>query len=183
MYLVGMDIRKLYQGAMITFVDASPIRQIPAEVELGEMKVGKREFSLIALGKKIKDLTEQKDIKRIVIDPLTTLSIQYADETQRRTMILDLVDVLSQTGATCLMTEDLRVPFGGKNFPTEDYSVHGVIHLRPLRVGKSLVKTIQVVKMRETSHDDQARIYKITDEGITVFPEENVFALGRSRIF
>lgn len=177
MFLVGMDFRGLEESKMVTFIDASPIRHIPAEVKLGNISVGKRDFSLVALAKKIKDTAQEREAVRIVIDPLTAFSLQYPDDSQRRMMVLDLIEALAQTGATCLMTEELRTTQTERDIPVEDYSVHGVVLMRPLRVGKSITKTIQIVKMRETKHDDQNRIYKITDEGIVVYPDENVLAL------
>ncbi len=177
MYLVGMELRTLLENGMLTFIDASPIRQIPPEVKLGTMAVGKRDFSLVALAKKIKDVARQNAVKRIVIDPLTALSIQYTDENQRRTMVLDLIEILSETGATCVMTEELRTNLGPTvGISTEDYSVHGVIIMRPLTVRKTRTRTIQIVKMRESRHDDQTRIYRIDEHGIVVYPKENVFA-------
>lgn len=175
MYLVGMDFRTLDREGTITFLDASPIRHIPAEVKLGGISVGKRDFSLVALLKKIKTTVVEKKIERIVIDPLTALSIQYPEDNERRMMVLDLIETLSQTGATCLMTEDLGAT-GAKRI--EEYSVHGVIMLRPLEAGTNMVKTIDIVKMRETKHDDQTRLYRITDEGFVVYPEQNVLALS-----
>jgi len=174
MYLVGMDLRDLEKNGKILFLDASPIRHVPAEVKLGNISVGKRDFSLVALAKKIKAMASENGIQRIVIDPLTALSIQYPDDNERRLMVLDLIEALTQTGATCVMTEDMGVA-GTKR--VEEYSVHGVIHMRPIRTGAQVVKTIEIVKMRETNHDDQTRLYRITDEGIVVYPDQNVLAL------
>ena len=174
MYLVGMDFRDLEKDRKIVFLDASPIRHVPAEVKLGTMSIGKRDFSLVALLNKMKTIAVENGIQRIVIDPLTALSIQYPDDNQRRIMILDLIEVLAGTEATCLMTEDMGVA-GTKK--TEEYSVHGVIHMRPMRAGSQLVKTIEIVKMRETNHDDQARLYRITEQGIIAYPDQNVLAL------
>ncbi len=174
LYLVGMDLRQLERDGLITFLDASPIRHIPAEVKLGNISVGKRDFSLVALAKKVKDIVGANRIERIVIDPLTALTIQYPDDSERRLMVLDLIEVLCQTGATCLMTEDLGTQQSKR---IEDYSVHGVVAMRPVEAGTNIVKTIEIVKMRETKNDDQARLYRITDEGMVVYPDQNVLAL------
>jgi KaiC/GvpD/RAD55 family RecA-like ATPase len=174
MYLVGMDFRDLQKDGKITFLDASPIRHVPAEVKLGNINIGKRDFSLVALAKKIKSIASENGVQRIVIDPLTALSIQYPEDNERRLMVLDLLEVLTQTGATCVLTEDMGVA-GSKRI--EEYSVHGVIHMRPIRTGAEVVKTIEIVKMRETNHDDQTRLYRITEEGIVVYPDQNVLAL------
>jgi KaiC/GvpD/RAD55 family RecA-like ATPase len=173
MYLVGMDFRQKEKDGLITFIDASPIRHIPGEVKLGDIRVGKRDFALVALLKKIKNTVAEKKPHRIIIDPLTALSIQYPDDNELRLMVLDLIEVLTQTGATCLMTEELSSTSRG----IEEYSVHGVLLLRPLRAGSTTVKTIEIVKMRECKHDDQPRLYNITDDGILVHAEQNVLAL------
>lgn len=175
MYRVGMDLREPVGNGTITCIEASPIRHIPGKVQLGDMTVGKRDFSLVALAKKIMDTANEKDIQRIVIDPMTALSVQCPDDNLRRTMILDLIEALSQTKATCLVTEELSSSALERGGGVEDYSVHGVIIMRPVMREKTITKTVQIVKMRETKHDDQSRIYRITDNGIVVYPEENVF--------
>jgi KaiC/GvpD/RAD55 family RecA-like ATPase len=175
LYLVGMDFRQLEREGLVTFLDASPVRHIPAEVKLGGISVGKRDFSLVALAKKIRDVAGANKIERIAIDPLTALTIMYPDDSERRFMVLDLIEVLSQTGATCVMTED----FGTQQSKRiEEYSVHGVIAMRPVEAGTNIVKTMEVVKMRETKHDDQTRLFRITEEGIVVYPDQNVLALS-----
>jgi KaiC/GvpD/RAD55 family RecA-like ATPase len=174
LFLVGMDFRKLEKDGSVTFLDASPVRYIPAEVKLGNISVGKRDFSLVALAKKIKSVATANKIERIVVDPLTALTIQYPEDSERRLMVLDLLEVLSQIGATCLLTED----FGAAGKRVEDYSVHGVITMRPVEAGTNIVKTMEIKKMRETKHDDQTRLYRITDEGIVVYPDQNVLALS-----
>lgn len=172
MFLVGMDLRPMERTGLITLLDASPIRHIPAEVKLGNVSVGKRDFSLVALANKIKDTVRERKIERVVIDPLTALSLQYAEDDERRVMVLDLLEVLSQTGATFLMTEDLGTS-GSKK--VEEYALHGVILMRTHAVRKARTRTIEIVKMRETKHDDQPRLYTISDKGIAVYPRENIF--------
>jgi KaiC/GvpD/RAD55 family RecA-like ATPase len=49
-----------------------------------------------------------------------------------------------------------------------------------VEAGTNIVKTMEIVKMRETKHDDQTRLYRITEEGIVVYPDENVLALSYS---
>jgi KaiC/GvpD/RAD55 family RecA-like ATPase len=172
MFLVGMDLRPMERAGLIMLLDASPIRHIPAEVKLGNISVGKRDFSLVALANKIKDTVRERKIERVVIDPLTALSLHYPEDNDRRVMVLDLLEVLGHTGATFLMTEDLGTS-GSKK--VEEYAFHGVILMRTLEAGKARMRTIQIVKMRETRHDDQPRVFRISDEGTVVYPRESIF--------
>lgn len=73
------------------------------------------------------------------------------------------------------MTEEFTASTLESGGRIDDYSVHGVVIMRPVMREKAIIKTIQILKMRETRHDDQTRIYRITDNGIVVYPEENVF--------
>jgi KaiC/GvpD/RAD55 family RecA-like ATPase len=84
--------------------------------------------------------------------------------------MLDLLEILGRTSATCILTEDLRAPSLAGEIPIEDYAVHGVILMQSLEMGKGAVKTIRIVKMRESKHDDQTRIYQIDETGIVVYP-------------
>lgn len=83
---------------------------------------------MVALGKKIKIVIDKKKIERTIIDPLIVLSVQCPKQNARRLMMLDLIELLTQTGATCLMTEESTMSDIGM---TEEHSVHGVIVLRP----------------------------------------------------
>lgn len=85
-------------------------------------------------------------------------------------MILDLIEALKRTGATCLITEDLRATRSAGTIPIEDYGVHGTIIMEASEMAKGMVKTLRIAKMRETNHDDQTRIYEITNKGIDVYP-------------
>jgi len=170
MKLFDMDFKSLEEENQVAFIDASPIRHTPAETKLGNIRVGRRDFSLMALGKLIQTKAEEWKAERIVIDPLTALSLQYSDDIRRWEMMLDLLEILGRTSATCILTEDLRAPSLAGEIPIEDYAVHGVILMQSLEMGKGAVKTIRIVKMRESKHDDQTRIYQIDEAGIVVYP-------------
>ena len=88
--------------------------------------------------------------RRIVVDPVSTLIFQYPDETQRRKALVDLVKAMSETGATCLLSSELR-----------DVGLQGGV-------------CIQVDTMRETKIDRQPRPYNITEREIEVYPRESL---------
>jgi len=179
MMTLGWNLEELEKERKFMFLDASPIRHIPGEVKIGKLTIGKREFSMISLIEGIKSTTQTLDARRIVIDPIASLVFQYPDVVQRRTAILDLIEALIGTGATSILTLELRsagVTSGlERSVQLEEYLAHGVIVLQTIQVGRSLVRAIQVEKMRETPIDTQPRPYKIGDNGIEVFPRESVF--------
>ena len=171
----GWDFSRVEKEGKFSFVDASPIRSIPGEVKVGKVTIGKQDFSLISLLEIIRSNAKAIAAQRIVIDPVSLLIFQYPDETHRRKALLDMVEALTDTGATCLLSSELhRVGIKGRVLQIEEYLVHGVILMQTIQTGKALERTIQVEKMRETRIDRQPRPYRITDNGIEVYPRESV---------
>jgi KaiC/GvpD/RAD55 family RecA-like ATPase len=171
----GWDLAKLEKEKKFAFVDASPIRKIPGEVKIGKMTIGKKEFSMLSLVEAIRATVKAIDARRIVIDPIASLVFQYPDIVQRRNALLDLMEVLVGTGATCLISSELKRIGIERTVQLEEYLAHGVIILQSLQVGRSLVRVIQVEKMRETPVDAQLHPYRIGENGIEIFAKENVF--------
>jgi len=178
MSALGLDFASLEKAGKFTFVDASPIRTVPEEVKLGKVTIGKQDFSLISLLELINTRAKAIGALRIVVDPVSLLIFQFADETQRRKAILDLVEALSDTGATCVLASELRqVGMKSRTVQTEEYLVHGVIIMQAVASGprgRLMERVIRVEKMRETQIEQQPRLYRITEKGIEVYPRENV---------
>jgi len=175
MNALGWDIEALERTGQLSFIDASPIRSLPTEVQVGNVSIAKTEFSLLSLLEVIKNRAVSAGAQRIVVDPVSHLIFQYADLTQRRNAMLDLVQALSKTGATCLLASELA-EVGGTNrkLQIEEYLVHGIILMQTTTSGKSLQRVIQVEKMRGTPIDRTPRPYNIGQNGIEVYSKESV---------
>jgi len=173
----GWDLARLEKEKKFVFVDASPIRNIPGEVRIGKTTIGKRDFSMLSLIEGIRAAVKGIDARRVAVDPIASLVFQYPDLVERRNAVLDLMEALVGTGATCTInSESLSAGIGiEREVQLEEYIAHGVIMLQTLQVGTALVRVLQVEKMRETPVDMQPHPYKITDAGIEVFSKESVF--------
>ena len=171
----GWNIDSPEREGKLSYVDASPIRSIPGEVKVGNLTLGRQDFSLISLMEVVKNSAKKISAKRIVVDPISLLISQYPDDTQRRKALLDVVEALSEIGATCLLAGELRrVGIRGRTLQIEEYLAHGVVIMQTIVTGRTMERTIQVEKMRETQIDRQPRPYRITEKGIEVFPRESV---------
>lgn len=168
----GWDIEKLEKEGRLAIVDASPIRHMPGEVKVGDLWIGKRDFSIVSLIEIIKRYSQKINAKRVVIDPITALTFQYSSVSERRTAILDLFEALNHLGTVNLVTTELRSVVLEREIRTEEFLANGVIVLHVLVSDNEIVRGIQVEKTRGIAHDDQIRPYKITENGIEVFPQE-----------
>ncbi|KPV63829.1 MAG: DNA repair and recombination protein RadB [Candidatus Bathyarchaeota archaeon BA2] len=171
---LGWDVERLEKDGKLVVVDASPIRTIPEQVKIGDFSIGKRDFEMLSLIEIMKKRAEEIGAKRIVIDSISSLIVQYPDDSERRNAILDLFEAVTDLGTTSLITTELRATALERQIQAEEFLSHGVIVFHTFSDSGRLIRAIQIEKMRGISHDNQLRPYKIHENGIEVFPKESV---------
>ena len=93
--------------------------------------------------------------QRIAIDSVSLLSMMFPDEIERRTRLFSLCDQIRRTGATALMTAEVKDdnPRSSRDGLVE-YVSDGVISLRLVeRTNGEVQPAVQIVKMRRLKHD------------------------------
>lgn len=169
---VGLDVESLEKQGKLALIDASPLRLSPPQIKVGEFAIGKREFTLVSLMDILKKQVQKIQAKRLVIDPIVALSLQYPDRVERRTALLDLMQVIAQIGCTSLLVTELTESGIDRTYQFEEYLAQGVIIMRRLQNPGGVVRFFGVEKMRGLNHDDQPHPYKIEQGGLVVYPDE-----------
>jgi len=169
---LGMDFVNLEKSGTFAYIDATEIRRIPEEAKVGRIPVGGRELSLVNLMDMIQEAIEKYSPKRIVVDSISDLVFRYPKLEERRPIILDLVESLQSTKATCLMTSELLSTGEGRMIQPEEYLAEGVVIMRTLPKG---IRSIQILKMRGSKVDTHARPYVINDQGLQVYVTEEIY--------
>lgn len=170
----GWKIEEMEKGGKLAIVDASPIRRLASEVKFPEY-LGKRNFSMASLIEVIRGKANEIKAKRVVVDPVIALMLQYSSSSEKRMAILDLVEFLGNLDVTSLITTEVRSLALEREIRTEEFLTHGVIVLHNFVDNKEISRGLQIEKMRGVSHDNQIHPYKITKSGIEVFAEEQSF--------
>lgn len=178
----GWDLDRLEDEGKIMFVDATPFRRARAASSAGHEGRGDLplrevvpEVTLGGLIATVKRLVEEEDVTRLAVDPITSLSVRYQSLMKRRRAMLMLFDALSSTGATCLVTSEMRTSMLSRRFQIEEFLSQGVVLLRTGIHEGNVVRAVQVEKMRGIAHDTQLRPYIIGQNGIEVFAKDKVF--------
>jgi len=173
----GMNLARLEESGRLIIVDASPIRmEVGKYVAKSPAMLGLSNFNIDAVLKVVHEAAEKIDAKRIVVDSLTSLLIQYSDPFVVRKETLSMIRSLSETGRyTSLLLSETS---GGKpsQFKAEMFLANGVILLRTIRQAEERVRAIEVLKMRGVNHSTRLHPFRITDVGIIVYPEERVYS-------
>jgi KaiC/GvpD/RAD55 family RecA-like ATPase len=187
------DIEKYEKKNQIAIVDASPLRQISKEIaDTGSeqvlltsngtsepeknVRIRGPDFSIQALTTVIRSYVRVTRAVRIVVDPITSLSLQFLDAYQRRNAVIDMIESLIGMGTTSIITSEVASQFNfasaQREIPPEEYLCHGVLILHNSHViGRGMVSAIEIEKMRESRHDRQLHPYSITEKGVIVHNE------------
>jgi len=116
--------------------------------------------------------------QRIVLDSVSLLTMMFPDEPEKRTQLFNLSTLIKSTGATAVFTAEVKDdnPMASRDGLAE-YTADGVIlltYLHPKEAGE-IQLTIRILKMRRCKHSRRVKPYSITDNGIIVHAEAEVF--------
>jgi len=168
---MGFPLSRLEREGLLLFLDATPIRLISDEVE-ARSSVPK--LSISSLLARLRDITSKHGLKRIVIDPLSTIAMRFERPYERRNMLYELFKGISSLGATTLISAEMRESRVRRRIEVEEYLSDGVISLRNIWAREALIRVVQVEKMRGTDIDIQPRPYTITHRGVVIHSDEPV---------
>jgi len=164
---LGWELKGLIDQKKITFIESPTLNDT--------------KFSIEELLTTIKKAADASRAQRISLDPLTYISIHYPDIVARRRAVMNLFNALTETGATCMVTNEMRGE-AERAILLEEYLADGVFRLQSSQVERGRVRTIAIEKMRGTLMDDQVRVYVIEKNGISVISETDIFTYA-ARLF
>jgi KaiC/GvpD/RAD55 family RecA-like ATPase len=127
----------------------------------------------------IESNVEKLGAERIVIDPLTVISLFFERPLDIRRSLLDLDKLLKKLNCTTLLT--VEVPEGMNSissFGIEEFTCDGIVLLS---FSFGVPRLITIRKMRATEHDTDARPFEIKyGKGIVVYPSKELFKFWKS---
>jgi len=186
MLTFGWDFKELEQENKFTFIDASYVRRIPEQAfqprQVSSLPVSGKELARARLidsifktfegGRSIDRFIGDLGAQRVVLDSISGLLFRFPEAWEKRQAILDIIEALKTTGATCLITSEAMSTGEERQVQPEEYLSHGAILLHTLRTGG---RAIRVLKMRGTEVDSAPRPYEIEGTGIEVYPNQSIY--------
>lgn len=158
----GWDLQKLIDNGKLFVLDASPDPE-------GQDIVGN--FDLSALIERIQYGIRKYRAKRVAIDSITAVFQQYDAASVVRREIFRLVARLKHIGATTIMTTERIEEYGPiARFGVEEFVSDNVVIVRNPLEGERRRRTIEILKLRGTTHMKGEYPFTITNDGINIFP-------------
>lgn len=131
-------------------------------------------FRIEGFIEELPNIINESNIKRVVIDSTSVIASYLRDEYQVRQTLYKLIRTLKQSGQTCILTSE----FSGKDtytYSVQEYVVDALVRMYHIRQGNKRIRALEVLKMRNSWHDNELRPFRIADSGIEVFTSMRVY--------
>lgn len=161
----GWDFDNLIQHDKILMIDARPFKLTDDTIGRDDSLYRGEQMPFEHLTKLILSSIKRVDAKRITIDSITILEMQYSEEFYIRQGIQGLVQALENYGVTSLLLSETT---DDSQIPPEWFVSSGVIQLRHTRKQDTMERTIQVTKLRGVKHSEQIHPLELNDDGLHV---------------
>ena len=161
-YSFAWDLQALVDEGKLFILDASPDPE-------GQDIVGN--FDLSALIERLQYAIRKYKAKRVSIDSVTAIFQQYDAASVVRREIFRLVARLKQVGVTTIMTTEREIEYGPvARFGVEEFVSDNVVIVRNVLEGERRRRTIEILKLRGTTHMKGEYPFTITNDGMNIFP-------------
>ncbi len=117
----------------------------------------------------IRDTVESISAKRITIDSLTAYEMFFENRYKANQSVLNLFEMLKKWEVTALVTAELPVSLKHESRDRLGFLTEGIINLYHARRRATRVRALEVIKMRDTDHDQGVNLFNITKNGLKVF--------------
>ncbi|WP_058997375.1 KaiC domain-containing protein [Haloarcula sp. CBA1127] len=122
-------------------------------------------------------LIEKFDADRLVLDSVSLLEMMYDDQSRRRTEVFDFTRSLKQAGVTTMLVSEASEnnPFASRHGIIE-YLTDAVFILQYVRSDTGETRlAVEIQKIRNANHSRETKPYEITNDGISVYQQANIF--------
>ena len=133
--------------------------------------------SLTSIRGDLPRLVDAFDADRLVLDSVSLLEMMYDDQAERRTEIFDFTRALKSAGVTTVLTSEAAEgnPYASRHGIIE-YLTDGVFILQYVRSEfRETRLAIEIQKIRNANHSRETKPYEITNSGISVYQQANIF--------
>ena len=141
------------------------------QLEIVKLEPNDAKVTIQRIKSELPDFIKKFGASRIVIDSVSLLNLLFDTDHDRRTNLFNLSQMVKRTGATLIMTAEVKDdnPFASRDGLIE-YVADGVISLRYLEMQSrnELMLSLRIIKMRRTEHSRKITPYSITNKGLEV---------------
>ncbi|SEO30362.1 KaiC domain protein, AF_0351 family [Halogranum amylolyticum] len=134
--------------------------------------------SLASIRSDLPRLVEEFGASRLVLDSVSLLEMMYDAPSKRRNEVFDFTRSLKEVGVTTMLTSEASEdsPYASR-YGIVEYLTDAVFVLQYVRPSdfRETRLEVEIQKIRDANHSRETKPYEITDEGISVYRQANIF--------
>ncbi|MBU0592046.1 MAG: ATPase domain-containing protein [Candidatus Micrarchaeota archaeon] len=119
-------------------------------------------------GGSLRDTIESVGAKRLVIDSLTAYEMVFENNYKANESILTLFELLRKWESTALVTSEYPVTPSHESGGRLGFLTDGIINFYHIRTNSHRVRALEVIKMRDTLHQNEINIFQIKKDGLGI---------------
>jgi len=134
--------------------------------------------SLSSIRNDISRLVEEFDADRLVLDSVSLLEMMYDHPADRRSEVFDFARSLKRAGVTTMLTSEADSEDAyTSRYGIIEYLVDAVFILQYVRPSdfRETRLAVEIQKIRDANHSRETKPYEITNDGISVYRQANIF--------
>ncbi len=161
----GLDLQNMIQKDKLLMMDARMFKVNDESVEKDDSLYRGEQMPFEHLTRLILKCIKRIGAKRLVIDSVSVLMIQYEDKFYLRQGLQGLIQALENSGVTTLLISESP---NDQKPPMEWYAASGIIHLQYNRKQDTMERSIQIIKMRGVKHSEQIHPISFGNDGLQI---------------
>ena len=172
----GWNLRSFEDKGLLKIVDGTMAKLgIPSDEEFSLPATG---FDLDKLLLELMRAIKKIRAKRVVIDSIPALGLNFDNEHEVRKAVLKMVYLLARAGVTTIFTTEINEETKQlSKYGVEEFVADGDVVLHYMGIGTQSNRTLHIRKMRATKHNEDLHPLEITDNGIRVLKVEDDYRL------
>ena len=162
----GWDIEDLIAKEKILMIDLRPFKIKDEVVGRDDSLYRGEQIPFEHLTKFILNSVKKIKAKRIVIDSISILGMQYSDKFYMRQGLQGMIQSLENFDVTSLLISEFSE---NNEIPLEWFVTSGIIQLDNQIIDDKMRRTIKITKLRGIKHSDQVHSLELGSNGLYVF--------------
>jgi circadian clock protein KaiC len=162
----GWDFDDLISKDKILMIDARPFKIQDELIGRDDSLYRGEQMPFEHLTKLLLSSIKRVEAKRLVIDSVTILAMQYSDKFYMRQGLQGMIQALENYGVTSLIISEYSE---NNEIPLEWFVTSGIIQMGSQIIENTVRHTIQVKKLRGVKHSEQIHPIELGTNGLNIF--------------
>jgi len=169
----GWDIKNLEDEGKFAIIDA---RHIKFDASSIDISIDVESFDMHSLLEKFILIQDEVAAKRVLVGGVASIGYSLGEHKSIRSELTKLSKTLDFMGLTSLITCETIDEGGAGRLGVETFITEGTIVMSQKRKDNVKVRSIEIVRMKGSTHSPSIHPYEITTNGIVVHSHEEVYS-------